>query len=53
VWQGRFFSCPLDETHVGAAVRYVERTEQYAWSRKSIPAGITAAASKPPYGAAL
>ncbi len=24
VWQGRFFSCPLDETHLGAAVRYVE-----------------------------
>jgi putative transposase len=25
VWQGRFYSCPLDETHLWAAVRYVER----------------------------
>jgi putative transposase len=21
VWQGRFYSCPLDETHLWAAVR--------------------------------
>ncbi len=42
VWQGRFFSCPLDETHLWAAVRYVERNpvragmveraEEYPWS---------------------
>ncbi|NLF58106.1 MAG: transposase [Candidatus Hydrogenedens sp.] len=25
LWQGRFFSCPLDEAHLFAAVRYVER----------------------------
>jgi putative transposase len=25
LWQGRFFSCPLDEQHFWAAVRYVER----------------------------
>jgi putative transposase len=25
LWQGRFFSCALDERHVYAAVRYVER----------------------------
>jgi len=25
VWQGRFYSCPLDESHLWAAVRYVER----------------------------
>ena len=25
LWQGRFFSCPLDESHLQAAVRYVER----------------------------
>ena len=25
VWQGRFYSCPLDETHLWAAVRHVER----------------------------
>lgn len=24
VWQGRFYSCPLDETHLWAAPRYVE-----------------------------
>jgi len=24
VWQGRFYSCPLDETHLWAALRYVE-----------------------------
>jgi putative transposase len=25
LWQGRFFSCPLDEAHCLAAIRYVER----------------------------
>ena len=25
LWQGRFFSCPLDERHFWSAVRYVER----------------------------
>ena len=25
VWQGRFYSCPLDDTHLWAAVRYIER----------------------------
>jgi putative transposase len=25
LWQGRFFSCPLDDSHLLAAVRYVER----------------------------
>lgn len=24
VWQGRFYSCPLDDTHLWAALRYVE-----------------------------
>lgn len=42
VWQGRFHSCPLDESHLWAAVRYVERNpvraglveraEEYPWS---------------------
>ncbi len=42
LWQGRFFSCPLDEGHLYAAVRYVERNpvragiveraEDYCWS---------------------
>ena len=42
VWQGRFHSCPMDESHLWAAVRYVERNpvraglaeraEKYPWS---------------------
>ncbi len=42
VWQGRFFSCPLDEAYLWTAVRYVElnpvraamveRAEAYPWS---------------------
>lgn len=42
VWQGRYFSSPLDESYLWAAVRYVERNpvragmvkraEDYAWS---------------------
>jgi len=42
LWQGRFYSCPLDEVHLYAAVRYVERNpvrvglvkqaEDYPWS---------------------
>lgn len=42
VWQGRFFSCPLDETHLWKALRYVElnpvrarmvaSAEQWEWS---------------------
>jgi putative transposase len=42
LWQGRFFSCPLDEAHAERALRHVElnpvraklveRAEQWAWS---------------------
>ncbi len=42
LWQGRFFSCPLDEAHAQQALRYVElnpvraglvaRAEDWAWS---------------------
>jgi putative transposase len=42
VWQGRFFSCPLDAEHTWAAMRYVERNPvragivehaaDYSWS---------------------
>ncbi|MFH1562693.1 MAG: transposase [Nitrospirota bacterium] len=42
LWQGRFYSCPLDEAHLYTAVRYVERNpvraglveqgEDYPWS---------------------
>ena len=41
-WQGRFYSCVLDDEHLWAAVRYVERNpvrnglaaraEEYPWS---------------------
>jgi len=43
VWQGRFYSCPLDESHLWAALRYVELNpvragmvsgaELWRWSR--------------------
>ena len=46
LWQGRFFSCALDERHVYAAVRYVERNplrgglvsspDDYPWSSAKI-----------------
>ena len=42
LWQGRFFSCPLDDAHCLVAIRYVERNpvrarmveraEEYNWS---------------------
>ncbi len=42
LWQNRFYSCPLDDRHLWAALRYVERNpvraslvsrpEEYAWS---------------------
>ena len=51
LWQNRFFSCPLDETHLWAAVRYVERNpvraklvgsaEQYQWSSARGHCGMT------------
>ena len=50
VWQGRFFSCPLDESHLWAAVRYVERNpvraamvkraEAYRWSSAAAHCGL-------------
>jgi putative transposase len=53
VWQGRFYSCPLDETHLWRALRYVElnpvraamvaAAEQWRWS--SAPAHCGAGAS--------
>ncbi|MDK1022419.1 MAG: transposase, partial [Candidatus Hydrogenedentes bacterium] len=49
VWQGRFFSCPLDESHHWAAVRYIEqnpvragivdRAEDYPWSSAAAHCG--------------
>ncbi|MCK5863023.1 MAG: transposase, partial [Candidatus Hydrogenedentes bacterium] len=50
VWQGRFSSCPLDEQHLWAAVRHVERNpvaagiveraEQYRWSSAAAHCGL-------------
>ncbi len=50
VWQGRFFSCPLDDGHLWAAVRYVERNPvraalvehayDYGWSSASAHCGL-------------
>ncbi len=52
LWQGRFFSCPLDERHALAAVRYVERNpvragmvnmaEGYRWSSATGHCGLRA-----------
>lgn len=64
VWQGRFFSCALDESHLWAAVRYVElnpvraalveRAETYPWSSAAAHCGLCAdtllASAFPPAG---
>ncbi len=52
LWQGRFYSCVLDEQHLWAALRYVERNpvraglveraEEYRWS--SAPAHVSGSA---------
>jgi putative transposase len=49
VWQGRFYSCPLDETHLWRALRYVEMNpvraavttsaEQWPWSSAAAHCG--------------
>ncbi|HOZ45103.1 MAG TPA: transposase [Candidatus Hydrogenedentes bacterium] len=49
VWQGRFYSCPMDEAHLWAAVRYVERNpvrarmaehaSEYRWSSAAAHCG--------------
>lgn len=49
VWQGRFYSCPLDDEHLWAALRYVERNParagmigapwDYAWSSATAHCG--------------
>jgi putative transposase len=50
VWQGRFYSCPLDADHTAAAIRYVEcnpvragieyRAANYEWSSAAAHAGL-------------
>ena len=51
LWQGRFFSSPLDDTYLWAAIRYVERNpvrtglvhsaESYRWSSAAGHCGLT------------
>jgi putative transposase len=50
LWQGRFYSCPMDEEYLWAAIRYVERNpvraglvkraEDYPWSSASAHCGL-------------
>ena len=50
VWQGRFYSCPLDEKHLWEALRYVELNpvragiievpEQWPWSSAAAHGGL-------------
>ncbi len=54
LWQNRFFSCPMDEPHAWAAIRYVERNPvrarivrlpwRYAWSSAAAHVGEPPAA---------
>lgn len=49
VWQGRYYSCPLDTPHLWAALRYAEMNpvragmasapEKYAWSSAAVHCG--------------
>ena len=49
LWQGRFYSCPLDGAHLATALRYVEqnpcragiveRAEHYRWSSAAVLSG--------------
>lgn len=51
LWQGRYYSCPLERNHLWAALRYTERNptragmvtqaEQYAWSSAPAHCGAT------------
>lgn len=50
LWQGRFYSCPMDVPHLWAAIRYVElnpvragmvrRAEEYPWSSALAHSGL-------------
>jgi putative transposase len=56
VWQGRFYSCPLDETHLWKALRYVElnparagmvpEAREWPWSSARAHCGIGAPAAE-------
>ncbi len=51
-WQARFYSCPLDQSHLWAALRYaernpvraglVERAEEWGWSSAAVHCGMRA-----------
>jgi len=51
VWQGRFYSCPLDESHLWIALRYVERNpvraglashpQDWPWSSAAAHCGVS------------
>ena len=53
VWQGRFYSCPLDDSHLWQALRYVElnpvrarmveAAQQWKWSSAGAHCGVTPA----------
>jgi putative transposase len=53
VWQGRFYSCPLDDSHLWEALRYTElnpvraglvaAAEQWRWSSAAAHCGVAAA----------
>ena len=57
LWQGRFYACPMDESHCWAAIRYVERNpvraglvakaEDYPWSSARVHCGIETSAVLP------
>ena len=52
VWQGRFYSCPLDQSHLWTALRYaelnpvragmVEAAQQWRWSSAAVHCGAAA-----------
>lgn len=52
LWQGRFYSCPMDGSHLATALRYVEENplragmaehpQDYRWSSASAHLGLTA-----------
>ncbi len=56
-WQGRFFSCVLDRSHLTTALRYVElnpiraglvnKVDNYAWSSAAIHTGAAPATTSP------
>ncbi|WP_399257197.1 transposase [Terriglobus albidus] len=52
VWQGRYYSCPLDRPHLWKALRYTElnplragltaKAEDWPWSSAGVHCGVTA-----------